>query len=199
MGRLTLILGGARSGKSALAERSAAEAGERVLYIATGEASDDEMRGRIRLHQMRRPPTWTTVEAPLDPGVALEQAGAHWDAVLLDSAAIWLANQMLRLLPSETTATPEALSKAEVEISKQIEQLRRRIHEQPAVCIMVSDEAGLGIVPSFSLGRIFRDLLGTMNQIFAAEASEVLLVVAGLPLQLKSPTGERQAGLAGAT
>jgi adenosylcobinamide kinase/adenosylcobinamide-phosphate guanylyltransferase len=199
MGRLTLILGGARSGKSALAERLATDAGERVLYIATGEASDDEMRARIRLHQMRRPRTWTTVEAPLDPSAALEQVGANWDAVLLDSAAIWLSNQILRSLPSDATPTSEAISLAEVEISRNIEQLRCRIHEHPAACIVVSDEAGLGIVPSSALGRNFRDLLGTMNQLFAADASEVLLVVAGLPLQLKTRKGDQEAGMAGAT
>jgi adenosylcobinamide kinase / adenosylcobinamide-phosphate guanylyltransferase len=199
LGRLTLVLGGARSGKSAFAEGLATEAGERVAYLATAEVSDQDMQERIRRHQLRRPPTWQTIEASLDPATAVERAGSGWHAILLDSAGAWLANMLLRRLPENQDPAKEALLAAEAEMLAEIRRMTAVLQGQAAASIVVSDEAGLGIVPAYAIGRVFRDLLGTMNQLFASEASDVFLIVAGLPLRLKGPPGHAQTDRAGAT
>lgn len=168
---VTLILGGARSGKSRLGEaliRNAAVAlGRRPHYIATAEALDDEMRDRIAAHRSRRGPDWTIAEAPLDLAEAL--ADAQDSPVLVDCLTLWLSNLMLSGRDPEQAA--EALIAA------------ARARALPAV--FVSNEVGLGIVPETPLGRTFRDAQGFLNQRMAAAADCAVLVAVGLPLVLK--------------
>lgn len=169
---LTLLLGGARSGKSALALRRAASAGAPVLFIATAEALDAEMEARIARHRAERDPGWTTVESPLDPRSALAAAPAH-ACVLLDCLSLWVANLMQSGLDED-----EILSRA-VAAAK----LAAR---RAGPTIAVSNEVGMGVVPEFELGRHYRDLLGWVNAAWAERAEEALLVVAGRTLKLEA-------------
>jgi adenosylcobinamide kinase / adenosylcobinamide-phosphate guanylyltransferase len=162
--KLTLVLGGARSGKSRYAELLIG--GQQALYVATGEAGDGEMRERIQAHQARRGANWTTREAPLDLIGALHDVDRP---VLVDCLTLWLANLLgaNRDPQKETRALIEALP-----------SLR-----EPAV--FVSNEVGLGIVPDNKLARDFRDHAGRLHQEIAAVANRVVFVAAGLPLILK--------------
>jgi adenosylcobinamide kinase/adenosylcobinamide-phosphate guanylyltransferase len=166
--RLTLVLGGARSGKSSYAERLVAEAGPGCVYIATAQAFDEEMRDRIARHRADRPADWTTIEAPLDLAQAIAALPAD-RPVLVDCLTLWLSNTMLaeRDVEASCDALLQALCKA----------------APPVIC--VSNEVGLGIVPDNALARRFRDAQGTLNQRIAAQADRVVLMAAGLPLALK--------------
>ena len=163
---LTLVLGGARSGKSRLAEALLAAHPPPWLYLATAQAFDAEMRARIATHVARRPPGWTTIETPHDLPAALD---AYPRApVLVDCLTLWLSN--LLLLGRDLDAASGDLLRA----------LAR-----PAPTVLVSNEVGLGIVPDNALARAFRDAAGLLNQRVAAQADHVALVAAGLPLWLK--------------
>jgi len=185
MGDLTLVLGGIRSGKSAFAERIAAVAARRVLYFATGEGGDDEMQERIRRHRERRPSGWTTMEAPLDPAGALRSAGGGWDAVLLDSISGWLSNLVLSSDPGIQRIPAAGPGSLDAVITAGIADLVAWQRSSGTSMVMVSDEVGLSLVSPNPLGRQYQDLLGAANQRLAAEASDVFLVAAGLPLRLK--------------
>ena len=183
-GKLTLVLGGVRSGKSAFAEKLAADLNRPVIYLATGQAGDGEMAERIRRHQQRRPAHWRTIEESLRPAAALAVALTAADpppAVLLDALDIWIANRIME---------PEAADFAAVESQAlaELERLLTVCRRQMAAAILVSSEVGLSPVPPNALGRRFQDLLGTVNQQAAAAAEAVYLVIAGLPLSLK-PAG----------
>jgi adenosyl cobinamide kinase/adenosyl cobinamide phosphate guanylyltransferase len=164
---LTLLLGGARSGKSALAVRLADETGRSVVFIATAEAGDAEMAERIQLHRESRPPRWTTVEEPLELRRALADAG---DAlVVVDCLSLWVANALER-----------GWSAA------RIEEHAGKAASRSGDTIAVSNEVGLGVVPATPLGRTYRDVLGRVNAIWAAAADEALFVVAGRTLELRA-------------
>jgi adenosylcobinamide kinase/adenosylcobinamide-phosphate guanylyltransferase len=164
------VLGGARSGKSAFAERIAAECGEPVVYVATATAGDDEMLERIALHRARRPGTWRTIEKPTDVAefVATEIGDAA--TILVEDLTLLLSNLMA---DSERGAEARALADLKTMLA------------WPSNVVLVSNEVGMGLVPPYPLGRAFRDALGRLNQAAAAACSEVYLLVAGLPLQLK--------------
>jgi adenosylcobinamide kinase / adenosylcobinamide-phosphate guanylyltransferase len=180
--KLTLILGGARSGKSALAQKMAAEGDRAVLYVATATAGDEEMATRIAAHRAERPAHWRTLEAPLQVGPAITAAlGAAGAAVVLVDCLTLLANNVLGWLP-ETISAPEA----EAALGVEIEALLTAYRASAAEWIIVSNEVGLGLVPPYPLGRLYRDALGRANQRLAVAADEVLFMVAGLPLALKS-------------
>ncbi len=179
-GELILILGGARSGKSAFAEQLAA-ARSKVLFVATAQALDGEMKRRIVAHRRKRPAAWTTLEEPVDVAAALEKQGGDFDTILLDCLTLWVSNLMLRE-KSET--------KAEVEILAQAQRLVALCARGKATWIVVTNEVGLGIVPPTKLGRRYRDLLGKVNQIFAARADKVYLMVAGFALDVKAAGGK---------
>ena len=166
--RLSFVIGGARSGKSALAERLATGSTRPRRYIATAEAWDDEMRARIARHRADRGAAWETVEAPLDLCAAL--AGAGQDQVaLVDCATLWLTNHLL----------------AEHDLDAETALLLAALEACPAPVIMVSNEVGWGIVPDNALARAFRDAQGRLNQRLAAQADLVVGVMAGLPMVLK--------------
>ena len=168
LGPLTLVIGGARSGKSAYAERLLTATARPRHYIATAQAWDDEMRARIAQHRQDRGADWTTVEAPLDLAPALALAGAN-DCVLIDCATLWLTNHLL----------------ADHDLPAQTEALITSLAACPASVVIVSNETGWGIVPDNALARRFRDAQGRLNQRLAAEAGLVVTVIAGLPMVLK--------------
>jgi adenosylcobinamide kinase/adenosylcobinamide-phosphate guanylyltransferase len=170
----TLVLGGARSGKSTFAERRAAESRQPVLYLATATAGDDEMAERIAAHRAARPSGWRTVEAPLDPAGAIREHAGPGDLVLLDCVTLWVSNRIL--------AEP---APSDAELVAEAEAIAGAARERGADLVAVSNEVGLGVVPPYPLGRRYRDALGRVNQALAARAEEAIFLVAGLPLRLK--------------
>jgi adenosyl cobinamide kinase/adenosyl cobinamide phosphate guanylyltransferase len=171
---MTLLLGGARSGKSELSVRLAASSGRPVVVVATAEARDDEMAERIRRHRAARPASWTTLEVPLDLGDAVPQLPP--DAfVVLDCLSLWVSNAM------EAETTDDA-------ISEEAREVAGALGRRDAPALVVSNEVGLGIVPVNALARRYRDLLGRVNAAFAGAASDAYLVVAGRALRLEEPT-----------
>ncbi len=179
--RLTLILGGARSGKSSFAQELAGQRSRRVLYVATAEAGDAEMAERIEAHRSSRPPAWSTLEAPraVGPAASTAMAGADFEVVLLDCLTL-LANNVIGPLPEPLTQAA-----AELALGAEIDRLLEAYQAGRASWIVVSNEVGLGLVPPTPLGRIYRDALGRANQRLAAAADEVLFLVAGLPMRVK--------------
>lgn len=167
MAEVTLILGGARSGKSARALDLARA--PRKVFVATAEALDDEMAARIAAHQAERGPEWRLVDAPLDIAGAIVRNAAPDAVLLVDCLTLWLSNLMHhgRDVPAETDRLAAALGAAAGPV------------------ILVSNEVGLGLAPDNPLGRAFRDEQGRLNQRIAAAATRVEFVAAGLPLRLK--------------
>lgn len=166
------LLGGARSGKSSLAVDLARRWDGPVTVLATGEAGDEEMAERIRLHRAQRPPEWTTVEEPLELGSALSAVEKD-AAVVIDCVSLWVANLLGR-------------GDADPEVEEQAAAVADHCAARGSLTIAVSNEVGLGIVPATSVGRRYRDLLGRVNGLWAAAADEVVFVVAGRPLRLGS-------------
>lgn len=163
---LTFLLGGARSGKSALAVRIASEWGGPVVFVATAEARDDlEMSARIARHRLERPPAWTTVEEPLDLTGALAHA-PEGACLVVDCLTLWAANALERDGGSEPVLAAAARA-------AQIAAAR------PGLTVAISNEVGLGIVPATELGRVYRDLLGSVNRLWVDAAAEADFVIAG--------------------
>jgi adenosylcobinamide kinase/adenosylcobinamide-phosphate guanylyltransferase len=166
--KLTLVLGGAASGKSTWAEGLVTGAGLDRVYIATAQAFDDEMRAKIDAHRIQRGPDWRTIEAPLDLGAALAGVSSG-EVVLLDCATLWLSNHLLA--DNDLTAEGAGLMAA--------------LHACPAPVVVVSNEVGQSVVPDNALARRFQGAQGRLNQRLAAEAELVVQVIAGLPQVLK--------------
>jgi adenosylcobinamide kinase / adenosylcobinamide-phosphate guanylyltransferase len=164
---VTLVLGGARSGKSHHAEALIAQHAAPWIYIATAQPFDNEMRTRVAEHQARRNADWQTVEAPIDLANAIAQEPTR--PILVDCLTLWLTNLMLG-----NHDIPTAISTLEAVLSK-----------RQAPIVLVSNELGLGIVPATPLGRSFRDEAGRLNQRMATLAGRVLFMIAGLPMTLK--------------
>lgn len=194
MAKIVLVTGGARSGKSAFAEEQLADR-ERVCYIATGlpRGEDPEWQERIRLHQERRPASWTTQEQYA--GLADWLREQSHPVYLLDCATLLTSNRLFDLIaqhfPDKLELTEEQfLSRQEQSFLLQLleeewQELLSTIRQTNAECWIVTDEVGLGIVPETRLGRFFRDVQGKINQLIAKEASEAYLVICGLAQQLK--------------
>jgi adenosylcobinamide kinase/adenosylcobinamide-phosphate guanylyltransferase len=168
---VTLVLGGARSGKSAWAEACAASSGLSPVYLATAEPGDAEMAERIAHHRARRGARWATVEEPLELAAALADWARPDRAVVVDCLTLWLANLM------DAERDPEA----------EAERLIAALAQLRGPALLVSNEVGLGIVPDNALARAFRDAAGRLNQRVAAAAQHVVFLAAGLPLTLKAP------------
>jgi adenosylcobinamide kinase / adenosylcobinamide-phosphate guanylyltransferase len=166
--RLTLVLGGARSGKSRYAECLITARAPPWIYLATAQAGDDEMAQRIAAHRARRNAGWQTIEAPHDLAGALDAAAAQ-APLLVDCVTLWLTNRML----------------AEADVDAEIARLEDALARRAGAAVLVSNEVGYGIVPDNALARRFRDAQGRLNQRLAARADRVVLVVAGLPLVVK--------------
>lgn len=170
-----LILGGARSGKSALAEKLAADSGKRVIYIATANKvfNDPEMDQRIARHQAQRPVEWQTIEAPIDLAATLQANANPQHCLLIDCLTLWLSNCLL-------ADDPDCWS-------QQRQALLNIIAKLPGDCILVSNEVGSGIVPMGEINRRFVDESGFLHQAVARQCKRVILTAAGLPLVMKGP------------
>lgn len=178
----TLVFGGARSGKSAYAEKLAIASGKEVAYIATAHAGDGEMAVRIAHHQRQRPAVWTTVEEPLALGSTVQHWAAPGRLVLVDCLTLWLSNLMF----SGGTEYPEV---GEIELPSRFHEERAALlgalgHAAGDV-VLVSNEVGMGIVPYGAISRAFTDEAGRLNQAVAAVCDSAVFVAAGLPLVLK--------------
>lgn len=171
-----LVLGGARSGKSRFAVASQ-PARRRVTFVGTAQPGDADMVARIARHRAERPPTWTTVEEPFDLVIRLAAIAPATDAVLVDCLTVWAANRMLRGDRDEA-------------ILAEADALAALILRRPCTLTIVSNEVGDGVHPESKDGLRFRDLLGLVNQRVAAASDRVVLMVAGLPLDVKVPQGE---------
>jgi adenosylcobinamide kinase/adenosylcobinamide-phosphate guanylyltransferase len=185
MGRLLLVTGGTRSGKSRYAVERASAWGTCVLYVATCQSQDDEMRERVRRHQAERPDTWTTVEPGPDVLAAIQAQGACADGVLLDCLTLYVSGLLMS-------------GCGEMEVMHQVDKLCLTLRQAPRPAAIVTNEVGWGVVPETPLGRQFRDAAGRANQVAARHAQEVVLLVCGLPVVIKSEPSSHLNPLPGA-
>jgi adenosylcobinamide kinase/adenosylcobinamide-phosphate guanylyltransferase len=181
MGKLTLILGGARSGKSTYAEKLALQNGGKVAYVATAEGLDGEMKQRIASHRLNRPEEWETREYPTNVGKELLSNPPQSDIVLVDCLTLLVSNNLMQATGSKEEADE---SEATQLVRQEIYSLIEAIQKIQAEWIVVSNEVGLGLVPPYPLGRIYRDLLGWANQRLASQSETVIFMIAGLPMRL---------------
>jgi adenosylcobinamide kinase/adenosylcobinamide-phosphate guanylyltransferase len=171
-----LITGGARSGKSQFAQKLAIEIGGSVLFVATAEAKDEDMRLRIEAHRKSRPVSWRTLELPLGINGTFSQYVGESEIVVIDCITMLVANILLQ---NQDEASAEEL------VLEKIEALINQMDGLETTFIIVTNEVGLGLVPDNELGRCYRDCLGRANQLLAHRADEVYLMIAGIPLRLK--------------
>ena len=190
---LTFVIGGARSGKSTYAIRLATDLGRPTLYVATAQAIDAEMRARIRRHRARRPRSWRTLEEPLEFAQRIAAEAEEGSTVIVDCLTVWLANLLhVRLgeAPERSAAREQRARRAalaEVALLCELPEKKR------FNLIVVSNEVGAGLVPPYPLGRVYRDLLGEVNQLVANAATTVMLLVAGIPLVVKESASKPDA------
>lgn len=178
MGRLVLVLGGARSGKSTFAEQLArTEGGDAVLYVATATATDDEMAARIARHRADRSTAWETVELPMRAGDTLRRRGSLPRVLLLDCLTLLLSTPAF----TDPDLTADAI---EAHAAAEVDGLLRLRDDYPGTLIVVSNEVGMGLHPNSALGRGYRDALGRANQRLAVHTDAAYLLVAGIPLDL---------------
>lgn len=185
MGKLILVTGGARSGKSSFAENIARELGEKILYIATSLPLDDEMKQRIQKHRERRPEYWETLEAysefdELPDGVLKDRTG-----VILDCITIMVTNIMAEVIEDWDSIDHVKAEETEKAVEREISGLLDTIKASSMPFILVTNEVGMGIVPEYPSARVFRDIAGRVNQRLASEADEVYLCVSGIPVRIK--------------
>jgi adenosylcobinamide kinase / adenosylcobinamide-phosphate guanylyltransferase len=179
MSRLTFILGGARSGKSSHAQSLAEETGKSVTFLATAQALDEEMSTRIQKHRAERPAGWQTLEIPCDiASHALEIESA---VVVLDCVTLLVSNLLMQFVQDDLVDEKPFM----LAVQKEIEDLIAVIRRQNQDWLIISNEVGLGLVPPYQMGRVYRDALGWANQRLAREADRVLFMVAGIPTSIK--------------
>ena len=189
--RLIVILGGARSGKSAFAERLAAGSERSVAFIATATAGDDEMRSRIARHRASRPKGWYTLEESLDLASAVRRAGELADVLLLDCVTLWLGNVLLQeSVQHEKDDEVEFHTAGRLFNERALKECEALLAVVKSLSpdktlIVVTNEVGLGIVPAYPLGRLYRDTLGYINQRLAQAADRVYLMMAGMAIDIK--------------
>jgi adenosylcobinamide kinase/adenosylcobinamide-phosphate guanylyltransferase len=171
-GSVTLVLGGARSGKSRYAQQLA-EQSRHVVFVATAKASDEEMRAKIERHRRNRPKEWPTIEEPLDLPKVLAERELQSEVIVVDCLTIFAANLL------------EAEGEDRNAIERRVEALCEALQTTQCDIVLVSNEVGSGVVPAYAIGCRYRDLLGEINQKVARVADDVVLMVAGLPLALK--------------
>ena len=177
-----LVLGGARSGKSQFAQDTAQATAQRVLYVATAEPLDEEMKHRIANHQKSRPRHWRTLETPLGVGRAMAEALGDAELVVIDCITLLVSNVLTKGGVEPENMDFEAAEKQAV---AEIQSILACMRQSSAKFIIVSNEVGLGLVPAAPVERAYRDILGRANQLLAKEVDEVYLLVAGIPLELK--------------
>jgi adenosylcobinamide kinase/adenosylcobinamide-phosphate guanylyltransferase len=181
VGRITLILGGARSGKSTYALEQAQKLDRPVTFIATATAGDEEMRLRIIRHQSERPDDWETLEAPFHIANAIKEKGFHHSVVILDCITLLVSNLLMGFDDPETMHFDDYIRAIDEEINSLLDMAQN----SKADWFIVSNEVGLGLVPPYKMGRDYRDGLGRVNQKIAALADRVVFMVAGLPMVVK--------------
>ena len=179
MGQLTLILGGARSGKSSYAQSLAEETGKSVTFIATAQALDEEMLIRIQKHRAERSVNWETLEIPV--GIASHTQKIRSDVVILDCITLLASNLLMQFVKDDLVDEAPFI----LEVQKEVNQLIVKMRAQKQDWIIVSNEVGLGLVPPYQMGRVYRDWLGWANQRLAREADKVIFMVAGIPTVIK--------------
>ncbi|UCC90939.1 MAG: bifunctional adenosylcobinamide kinase/adenosylcobinamide-phosphate guanylyltransferase [Dehalococcoidia bacterium] len=174
-----LIIGGARSGKSRIALELALKLGEPVLFVATAVAGDEEMRQRIEEHKRARPSAWSTLEVTTHVGSQISQQIGGVQVVIVDCITLLVNNVLSQYSPRT------GISVTEQKVTSEINELVDCINHTDASFIIVTNEVGTGLVPTNRTGRLYRDLLGKVNQLLAQQVDEVYLMVAGLPVQIK--------------
>ncbi len=178
MGQITLILGGARSGKSFYAQSLAESSGKSVTFLATAQALDEEMSARIQKHRAERPAHWETLEIPLD--IAFHAGQIKSEIVILDCMTLLVTNLLMQFVKDDRVEEAPFMQSTQ----KEVDDLLSVIHEGEQDWLIISNEVGLGLVPEYPLGRIYRDALGRVNQQLAAAADEVFLMAAGIPVPI---------------
>jgi adenosylcobinamide kinase/adenosylcobinamide-phosphate guanylyltransferase len=173
MGHLLVVTGGTRSGKSRYAVERAGAWGSRVLYIATCQPADDEMRARVRRHQEERPSTWITLEPGSNILPAVQEQGPGSDGILLDCLTLYVSGLLMS-------------GSGEEEVRQKVDDLCSALRQVGRPAAIVTNEVGWGVVPETPLGRLFRDAAGRANQVVARHAQEVVLMVSGLPMMVKN-------------
>lgn len=179
MANITLILGGARSGKSSYAQSLAEESSKSVTFLATAQALDEEMSARIQKHRAERPANWETLEVSLDIASHIQRLKS--DVVILDCMTLLVSNLVMQFVKDDLVE--EAPFKLAVE--KEVEELIAAMRKQEQNWIIISNEVGLGLVPPYQMGRVYRDWLGWANQRLASAADKVILMVAGIPMVIR--------------
>lgn len=203
MSQFTLVTGGARSGKSSFAELLAAQDNRPVIYIATAQIWDGEMAIRVKKHQQQRPSSWRLIEEPLEIGKTLTQLKDEEGVILLDCVTLWLTNMLLAGQAEHSSqeangsaSIPDSSDQShhynhvEPKVLEAVKEVAGLAQEIKPKVIFVSNEVGQGIVPENPLARAYRDLAGRSNQILARSADHVYMVIAGLPMDLKT-SGEK--------
>lgn len=172
MGKITFILGGARSGKSKYARDLAGNLGGKVAFIATCQPKDTEMKRRINIHKNLRPSHWKTFEESLDLNSTLKRISSKFDTIIIDCLTLLLSNLILKGIK-------------ETEIKARFRKLLSILTKTKAQIIIVSNEVGLGIVPQNKLARDFRDIAGRINQMIATKSDEIYFLISGIPWRIK--------------
>ncbi len=186
MGKIHLIIGGARSGKSTYAEKCAKEASQHVLYLATATVTDSDMAARIQRHRESRPQTWETIEQfKRFESIVEDERFIKSEVILLDCLTIMMTNLMFDEPIDYDQTTQEVINVVEQKIWQEVKMLLDLTKAYDKTLMVVSNEVGMGLVPPYKLGNYFRDISGRMNQRVAEIADEVTFVAVGLPLRLK--------------
>lgn len=176
---ITLILGGARSGKSSYAQQLAEESGRSVTFLATAQALDEEMSARIKQHRAERPVHWETLEIPLNIASHVKQIKS--DITILDCITLLVTNLLMQFVKDDLVDEQPFMQA----IQNEMEELLSAIHKSNQQWLIISNEVGLGLVPPYQMGRVYRDGIGWANQRLAREAEKVIFMVAGIPMIVK--------------
>lgn len=182
MGKIILVTGGARSGKSSFAEEYVSKNGRNIAYVATSQIYDEEMAYRVKLHKKRRPSSWETFEAPFKAHEAIIKAFKRHDTILFDCITLYLSNFICQegMENSSMNELSEGVKKIMQELIEAV-----KTSEEDKTCVFVTNEVGAGIVPENALARKYRDLAGLCNQQIAKNSKEVYFVVSGIPVKIK--------------